>query len=83
MKNYIFLTIEGHTYQPNAESIDPDIENLQVIGFSNGVNSRQAFQKLVNENEYLLETKFEELFSYELDEDYEANKAYHYLADAR
>lgn len=54
MKNYIFLTVEGFTYQPGSESIEPDIENLQVIGFSKGEDSENAFENLVDENQYLL-----------------------------
>ena len=33
MKNYIFITEEEVTYQPNSTSPEPDIENCQVIGF--------------------------------------------------
>lgn len=36
LKKYIFLTQEGYTYQPNTQSIEPDIENLQVTGFALG-----------------------------------------------
>ena len=36
MKNYMFITAEGFTCQPDSESIEPDIENLQVIGFDSG-----------------------------------------------
>ncbi len=83
MKKYIFLTIEGFTFQPNSESANPDIENLQVIGFEKGKNPREAFKRLVKENNYLLETGFNEVFSYELAKNFEENKKYHYLADAR
>ena len=62
-KNYIFLTAEGTTYQPFSESIEPDIENLQVIGFASGSTSHDAFKRLLKENSYLLETSFDEIFS--------------------
>ena len=66
MKNYIFLTSEGHTYQPNQESIEPDIDNLQVIGISKGNNSQMAFENLIEKRKYLLKTTFNEIFCYEL-----------------
>ena len=65
-KNYIFLTSEGHTYQPDQESIEPDIDNLQVIGISEGINSQMAFDNLIKNRKYLLKTTFNEIFCYEL-----------------
>lgn len=70
MKNYIFLTSEGYTYQPNSESIEPDIDNLQAIGISEGNNSQMAFENLIKKSEYLLETTFDEVFCYELSQDF-------------
>lgn len=83
MKNYIFLTAEGYTFQPNSESIEPDINNLQVVGFAEGRNSQEAFQNLIKENEYLRNTTFDEIFCYELAKDYEKRKVYCHLADSR
>lgn len=57
MHNYIFLTHEGYTYQPNSNSDAPDIENLQVIGVADGENEQDAFYNLMNERNYLLSTK--------------------------
>jgi hypothetical protein len=65
-KNFIFLTTEGFTFQPGLTSMEPDIENLQVIGFSDGVNARDAFERLVHDNMYLLDTSFDDIFSMEL-----------------
>lgn len=66
IKNYIFLTSEGHTCQPGSESTEPDIDNLQVIGISGGNNSQMAFENLIKDNGYLLETSFDKVFCYEL-----------------
>lgn len=68
IKNFIFLTIEGFTFQPYSTSIEPDIENLQVIGFAQGVNAQVAFEHLLEENTYLNNTNFNEIFSMELAE---------------
>ncbi|MFH1783468.1 MAG: hypothetical protein ABH868_01015 [bacterium] len=83
IRRYIFLSTEGVTFQPNSESIEPDIENIQVVGFANGENSKEAFQNLIKENSYLLETTFDEIFSYELSEDYEKTKTFYYLSNTR
>ena len=66
MNSYIFVTSEGHTFQPNSESSEPDIENCQVIGFASGNTEKQAFANLVCENSSLLETAFDELICFEL-----------------
>lgn len=73
MKSYIFLTFEGHTYQPYSESIEPDIENLQVIGISEGNTSRMAFENLIKENNHLLERTFNEIISYELNSNFKSS----------
>ncbi|MFQ5891161.1 MAG: hypothetical protein ACE5HW_00015 [Candidatus Methanofastidiosia archaeon] len=80
MKNYIFITDEGCTYQPNSNSPEPDIENCQVIGFAIGNNKNEAFDNLIKENEYLLDTNFNEIICIELkNEDYYSESKYFYL----
>ena len=81
MKSYIFITIEGYTFQPESTSIEPDIENCQVIGFARGKDPKQAFQNLIQENSYLLETTFDELICYELKDVDHTEKSYFYLKD--
>jgi hypothetical protein len=66
MKSYIFITTEGVTYQPDSESPEPDIENCQVIGFAEGNSPEGAFDNLIKENGYLLETSFDEIICFEL-----------------
>lgn len=70
MKGYIFLTHEGYTYQPVSESNEQDIENMQVIGISEGISSEIAFENLIIENEHLLNTTYNEVFCYELNPNY-------------
>ena len=78
MSMYIFISNEGFTYQPDSESIEPDIENCQVIGFSEGSNPQEAFLSLVKDNEYLKETSFKEIFSLQLNSN---RKSYFNLSD--
>jgi len=47
MSSYIFITTEGYTFQPVSESLEPDVENCQVMGFAQGINKKQAFKNLV------------------------------------
>ncbi|MCK4348131.1 MAG: hypothetical protein KAW47_05890 [Thermoplasmatales archaeon] len=63
IKQYIFLTAEGSTFQPDSLCIEPDVENLQVVGFANGSTAQKAFERLLKENPYLFETNFDEIFS--------------------
>lgn len=82
MSSYIFITTEGYTFQPVSESLEPDIENCQVIGFAQGINKKQAFKNLIRENAYLLETTFDELICFELKQkDYFKHRAYFHLDD--
>jgi len=70
MDSYIFLTDEGYTFKPNSESDVPDIENLQVIGFSDGENAKEAFYNLINENGHLLKLSYDKIFCYKLSNKY-------------
>jgi len=78
MNEYIFITTEGYTFQPDSEVSEPDIENCQVIGFGKGNNAQGAFENMLSENDYLLETSFDEVICYELKND---NKKHFYLND--
>ncbi len=64
--SYIFVTPEGYTYQPNSESIEPDIENLQVLGFGEGADPQQAFERFLTQREWIRQTSFSEVLCYEL-----------------
>lgn len=75
-KNYIFITNEGFTFQPNSQSDIPDIENMQVIGFATGKDAVEAFEQLKIDNPYLLDTTFDEIMSFELSS---KDKTYHCL----
>lgn len=66
MKHYIFVTHEGHTFQPGSESTEPDVENLQVIGFADGNTPEEATINLMKDNTYLIETAFDEVTAFEL-----------------
>ena len=83
MNNYIFLTNEGYTYQPDSESIEPDCENAQLIGIAVGNTQEEAFNNLINEKEYLRQFNFDEIYCYKLAEDFEESKMYFYIKDVK
>ncbi len=67
---YIFLTDEGYTYQPKSEAIEPDIENLQVLGFGAGETPEAAFHDFLETYSWIGETTFRTTYCYRLGEDY-------------
>jgi hypothetical protein len=68
IKDFIFITFEGFTFQPDSESDVSDIENMQVIGFSKGMDIQEAFENIKNGNSYLKDTSFDEIIGIELKE---------------
>ena len=66
MNSYIFISSEGYTYQPGSASDNPDVENLQVIGFASGEDERAAFENLIAENGWLSSTSFGELKCFQM-----------------
>lgn len=66
-KHYIFITTEGHTFQPQSESPDPDVENCQVLATGTGKDAEDAWNRAAGgDHAFLLETSFDELICYEL-----------------
>lgn len=65
-KDFIFITFEGMTFEPNSESDVPDIENMQVIGFEEGFNMDEAFDNLKKNQKHLADTAFDEIIGIEL-----------------
>jgi hypothetical protein len=80
MNKFIFVTYEGSTFQPNSDCPEPDIENMQVIGFGQGNTVDDAFKQLLQQNEYLLNTSFDEIFSIQLANDHQK---YFYLSSSK
>lgn len=70
MNKYIFLTTEEYTYQPNSESIEPDCDNAQLMGIAEGENQEEAFKDLLDKCDYLKTSNFEEVYCYQLTDNY-------------
>lgn len=71
---FIFLTFEGYTYQPGSESAMPDVENVQMLGIASGPHPSSAFGRLAEENPWLRDTSFDEVYCYELARDFAASR---------
>jgi len=78
-RKFIFLTNEGFTFQEHSKEVEPDIENIQVVGTTEGVNPEDAFDNLLKENPYLSETRFNEIYCLELAKNAEIKKKYFWL----
>ena len=72
---FIFLTFEGYTYQPGSESDMPDVENVQMLGIASGPTASAAFERLAEENPWLRDTTFDEVYCYELARDFATSRA--------
>jgi len=66
MKKFIFITSEGFTFQPNNEDYEPDIENMQVVGFGEGDTVDNAIKFMLKENSYLRKTSFNKIIGIEI-----------------
>lgn len=55
MKKYIIYTTEGNTIAPNE---DVEIENSQVLGIIEGINEKDAKEKLILENLWIHKAGF-------------------------
>jgi len=62
IKVYIFYTSEGFT----EDNQNKPTENCQILGWSKGKNSQEAFRNLLKENKYLEEIDFNEVMCQEL-----------------
>ncbi len=76
MHSFIFVSKEGFTFKPSSEAIEPDIENLQVLGIERGGTGNQAFEKLLEENKWLQNSGFEEVFCFELKNEPQFSETY-------
>lgn len=65
MPSYIFLTQEGFAQAPNLEGI----ENLQLLGIAIDETSKQAFQKILQENDWIKDSDYKEVICFELKSD--------------
>jgi len=83
MTNYIFLTTEGYTFQPSSDSPEPDIENCQALGFGSGSTPEEAFRNMTEHNPWLKDTSFDEIYCYQLAENFKESKEFFWLSELR
>lgn len=66
MKNFLFFTSEGYTFDPD----DRDIENMQILGTGKGDNILEAFKNFKFEQSYLEDFTFKEVIAVEYIDDF-------------
>ncbi len=66
MKEYIFITPEGYTFQPESDFVESEMDNLQVLGLSEGLNTDNAIYNFIQENKFLKELNFDNVLVFEL-----------------
>jgi len=57
MRNFLFFTTEGTTYDPN----DKEITNMQILGSQEGEDILEAFKNFKQTHSYLREYAFKEV----------------------
>ena len=63
MKEYIFFTTDGFTYDTNHK----EIQNMQILGSSEGVDILEAFKNFKISHSYLLtDYEFKEVIAQEI-----------------
>ena len=66
VRNFIFYTKEGFTFQPNPESDMSDVENCQILGWGKGRTSTEAFDDFKKESLWLKNLRFKKVTGVEL-----------------
>ncbi|MFA7208977.1 MAG: hypothetical protein WC120_01705 [Parcubacteria group bacterium] len=74
IRNFIFYTTEGYTFQPDSESDMSDVENCQVLGWGKGNVAEEAFDNFKEESAWLKDMEFDEVIGVELKDE----KTYHF-----
>lgn len=64
MHPFIILSNQGTTFLP--EDNDHEINNLQVLGFSDGFDAKEAVQNYLIENSFITNAGYNEVIALEL-----------------
>jgi hypothetical protein len=64
-KLFLFVTFDGVTFSSD-ELDEPDVDNLQVLGYGEGLDEDEAFKDFLAQNQWVLEKRFEEAICVEI-----------------
>ena len=64
-KLFLFVTFDGVTFS-SPELDEPDVENIQVLGYGEGLDEDEAFKDFLAQNQWVLEKRFEEAICIEI-----------------
>ncbi|MCX8160572.1 MAG: hypothetical protein N3G18_06545 [Candidatus Saccharicenans sp.] len=62
---FLFITPDGVTYS-SYDLNEPDVDNFQVLGYGEGENEDEAFQDFKSQNQWLMNTEFDETICIEI-----------------
>lgn len=62
MKKYMFYTTDGYTQDNQLK----ETENCQLLGIGKGGNITEAYNNLLNENNYIKSHNYENIKAYEV-----------------
>ena len=62
MKEYIFFTTDGFTYDNNQK----EISNMQILGSAEGVDILEAFKNFKISHSYLIDYAFKDVIANEI-----------------
>ncbi len=62
---FMFLTPDGITYS-SCESIHPDVDNFQVLGWAEGFTEEEAFGEFINTNSWIFNMNFKHIICIEV-----------------
>lgn len=64
-KLFLFVTFDGVTFSSD-ELDEPDVDNLQVLGYGEGLDEDEAFKDFLAQNQWVLDKRFEEAICVEI-----------------
>ena len=64
-KLFLFVTFDGVTFSSD-ELDEPDVDNLQVLGYGEGLDEDEAFKDFQAQNQWVLDKRFEEAICVEI-----------------
>jgi len=64
-KLFLFVTFDGVTFSSD-ELDEPDVDNLQVLGYGEGLDEDKAFKDFLAQNQWVLEKRFAEAICVEI-----------------
>lgn len=66
MKSFLFYTTQGYTFSPCEDTVEPDVENCQILGWEKGETTESAYVRLLANNPWIKEKEFTKVVGVEI-----------------